>query len=157
VAEADNLRGQQMAERLQKLAQDWGDGRVTLREIVGLTDEELYAIATQGYLLFLQGKNEQARVIFEGLVSVDPRNAYYYRALGAVYFRLGQSAKAIRQFTYAIRVAPTEMANYINRAEVYVGEQDLPKARADLQHSLRYAGENNRPLEAKARAMLRML
>ena len=107
MAEDRQIEGQQLEQRLKRLATQWSQGRVSLKQIVGLSEEELYAVANQGYYMFLQGKSEQARVIFEGLVAIDPKNAYYYRALGAIYWRLKEPQKALKQFTYAIRVAPS--------------------------------------------------
>ena len=146
-----------MRARLSELIAQWGQGQVSLKQMIGMSDEELYAIANQGYHLFVQGKNDPARVLFEGLVAIDPRNAYYYRALGAIYWRIKEPQLAVRQFTYAIRVAPREISSYINRAEVYVAQRQFKLARSDLQFSLSTAGENDRPLASKARAMLRMI
>src|SRR5512145_1592929 len=103
MAEDRHIEGEAQQARLSKLVVQWSQGKVSLKQIVGLSEEELYAISSQGYLLFLQGKTESARVIFEGLVAIDPRNPYYYRALGAIYWRLKEPARAIKQFTYAIR------------------------------------------------------
>lgn len=151
------IEGDQMEVRLRKLATEWSKGRVSLKQIVGLNEEELYAIASQGYFLFLQGKTQEALVVFEGLVAIDPRNPYYYRALGAIYWRLKASNKAIKQFTYAIRVAPTDISSHINRAEVYVAQGKFNLARTDLQHAMRHAGTLDQPLLQKARAIMRMI
>lgn len=157
MADAANNAEAQLKERLAKLVEKWSQGQVSLRQIVGLNANELHAIASQGYLLFMQGKTESARIIFEGLVAVEPRNAYYYRALGAIYWRLRDPQKAIKQFTYAIRVAPKDVQSYINRAEVYVAERKLAEAKSDLRFALDNAGPFDGALVRKARAMLRML
>lgn len=146
-----------MRERLRELVTQWGQGQVSLKQMIGMSDEELYAIANQGYHLFVQGKNEPARVLFEGLVAIDPRNAYYYRALGAIYWRIKEPQLAVRQFTYAIRVSPREISSYVNRAEVYVAQRQFKLARSDLQFALSTAAPADRPLVSKARAMLRMI
>jgi len=157
MAEDPNVQAQQLQVRLRNLVDQWAQGRVSLKQIVGLSEEELYAIASQGYYLFLQGKSEPARVLFEGLVAIDPRNAYYYRALGAIYWRLKEPQKAVRQFTYAIRVAPHEVSSYVNRAEVYVALQQFQLAQNDLQFAMRHAGAKDGALVSKARAMMRMI
>jgi tetratricopeptide (TPR) repeat protein len=136
-----------LTKRLHKLTQEWSQGRVSLKEIVGLSPEELYSIADQGYLFFLQGKIQPAQVIFEGLVAVDPRNAYYYRALGAIYW----------QFTYAIRVAPHDVSSYVNRAEVFVASKQFEEARKDLHQALSRARQEDQPLVKKANAMIQMI
>lgn len=157
MAEDRHIEGEQLQARLRKLVDQWSQGRVSLKQIVGLSEEELYAIAGQGYYLFLQGKTEPARVIFEGLVAIDPRNAYYYRALGAIYWRLKEAQKALKQFTYAIRVAPREVSSYVNRAEIYMAQKQFAAARADLGQAIRTATPLDRALIRKARAMLRMV
>jgi len=157
MAEDRHIEGEHLQARLQKLVAQWSEGRASLKQIVGITPEELHAIATQGYLLFLQGKTEPARVIFEGLVAIDPRNAYYYRALGAIYWRLKDGQKALKQFTYAIRVSPRDVASYVNRAEVYVSQRQFAAARQDLLQALNHANDQETALMRKARAMLRMI
>jgi tetratricopeptide (TPR) repeat protein len=157
MAEERQLEGQQLKSRLQRLIGQWAKGQVTLKDMLGLTEDELYAIANQGYFLFLQGKTESARVIFEGLVAVNPRNPYYYRALGAIYWRLGEPQKAIKQFTYAIRVGPKDVSSYVNRAEVYVSLKQFAPARDDLGAAMRVAGRDDGALVRKARAILRMI
>lgn len=157
MAENNQAQGQQLQKRLDGLITRWSAGKVTLKEILGLSEEELFSIASQGYLLFLQGKNQSARVIFEGCVACDPKNAYYYRALGCIYWRDGEPQKAIKQFNNAIRVAPREVSTYINRAEVFVASSEFDKARADLNFALKHAGPQQSALVSKARAILRML
>ncbi|MCK5687664.1 tetratricopeptide repeat protein [Myxococcota bacterium] len=157
MAEGRQQHGAHMQARLGKLVKNWSEGRVSLSEIFGLSTEELHNVASQGYFLFLQGRTEPARVIFEGLVAVDPRNAYYYRALGVIYWRLGEAQKAVKQFTYAIRVSPGDLASYVNRAEVYVANQRYKEAETDLNHVLDKAKSTDRDLVKKTHAILVML
>jgi tetratricopeptide (TPR) repeat protein len=157
MAEDRHIEGEQLQSRLQKLVLQWSQGRVTLKQIVGLSEEELYAISSQGYFLFLQGKTEASRVVFEGLVAIDPKNAYYYRALGAIYWRLKEPHKALKQFTYAIRVAPNEISSYVNRAEVYVAQKQFKPARDDLATAVKLAGPFDRALVSKAEAMMQLI
>ena len=157
MSDTPNVTGDQMQVRLEKLTEQWSQGRVSLKQIMGLSTDELYAISTQGYNFFLQGKIQPARVIFEGLVAIDPRNSYYYRALGVIYWREKEPQKALKQFTYAIRVAPHEIASYINRAEVFVSNKQFDDARNDLEFALTHSGTHDGALIRKARAILQMI
>jgi tetratricopeptide (TPR) repeat protein len=157
MAEDRQIEGQQVKSRLERLVGQWAKGQVTLKEMLGLNADELFAIANQGYYLFLQGKTESARVLFEGLVAVNPRNAYYYRALGAIYWRLNEPQKAVKQFTYAIRVSPKDVSSYVNRAEVHVSLKQFLEARQDLAAAMKYARADEAALVRKARAILRMI
>lgn len=135
----------------------WAKGESTLMELKGYAPEELYAIAQHGYALFLNGKVRDAQVVFEGLVAVDPRNDYYYRALGVVYHRLGDAQRAIRQFSHAITVNPSSATAYVNRAEVHIARRDTEEALKDLDAALRTQRDLGQPLPRKALALRTLL
>lgn len=135
----------------------WSEGKTTLREIKNYTDDELYAISHVGYFLLMQGKNEQARTLFEGLIAVDPRNDYYYRALGVIFQKLGEDERAVRQFSYAIRINPSSPYAYVNRAEIYLSRGDFEKAETDLRDALARIGRGDEPLSKKAWALLKIV
>ena len=61
-----------LKSRLEELVKRWGRGEVSLKHIAGVSAQELHSIASQGYFFFLQGKLEPSRLIFEGLVALDP-------------------------------------------------------------------------------------
>lgn len=134
----------------------WAEGRRTLKDIKGYSDEELYEISQLGYLLFLNGRLREAQTMFEGLVAVDPRNEYYYRALGVVYHRQGDAERAIRQFTHAITVAPRSVQAYVNRAEVHIARRDFARALADLKDASQL-GPSQHPVVRKAQALRALL
>lgn len=148
---------EQLQARIAPLVEKWSRGEVTLKDIKGYSDQELFAIANQGYYFFLQGKIEPARTIFEGLVAIDPKNAYYYRALGVIYFALKDMDKALRQFTYSIRVSPRDVVSYVNRAEIHMAQRDFRKAEDDLRKAINLARPEDLALQRKAHAMLQMI
>jgi Flp pilus assembly protein TadD len=135
----------------------WAKGEATLQEIKGYSEEELYVIAQHGYTLFLNGKVKDAQVVFEGLVAIDPRNDYYYRALGVVYHRQGDAERALRQFTHAITVSPKAPAGYVNRAEVHIARRDFERALADLTTAVQVADDLSLPIARKALALSKLL
>lgn len=135
----------------------WAKGEATLQELKSYTDEELYCIAQSGYTLFLNGKVKDAQVVFEGLIAIDPRNDYYYRALGVVYHRQGDAEGAIRQFTHAVTVDPKSAAAYVNRAEVHISRRDLPQALSDLEAAVGASGDLSHPIARKALALRKLL
>ena len=141
-------------EKLPALLPKWASGQITLKELKGYSDDELYAIAHTGYFFLMQGKNNEAKTLFEGLVAIDPRNDYYYRALGVIFHKLGDAERAIKQFGYAIRVAPRSPAAYVNRAEVYIATSRNQDAAGDLRRALEHMGSRDIALARKARALL---
>lgn len=141
-------------ETLPSLLPKWAAGQITLKELKGYTDDELYAIAHTGYFFMMQGKNQEAKTLFEGLVAIDPRNDYYYRALGVIFHKLGDVERALKQFGYAIRVSPRSPAAYVNRAEVFISLAKYQDAAGDLRKALEHVGPKDGDLARKARALL---
>ncbi len=144
-------------KQLDDLLKKWAARKVTLKEIKGYSDDELYAIAHTGYFFLMQGKNEEAKTLFEGLVAIDPRNDYYYRALGVVFHKLEDTDRAIKQFGYALLVNPKSAAALVNRAEVYISKGQRQEALADLQQALELMTPRDAALARKARALSRAL
>jgi tetratricopeptide (TPR) repeat protein len=140
--------------QLEKLLPRWAEGKVTLKELKGYSDDELYAIAHTGYFFLMQGKNNEAKTLFEGLVAIDPKNDYYYRALGVIFHKLGDVERAIKQFGYAIQVNKRSPAAYVNRAEVFISTQRFPEAAEDLRKALGFMSPRDALLARKARALL---
>ncbi|MBI4816164.1 MAG: tetratricopeptide repeat protein [Deltaproteobacteria bacterium] len=151
-------RGQdKLAEDPEGAALRWGKGEATLQEVKGYSDEELYHIAQHGYTLFLNGKVSDAQTVFEGLVAIDPRNEYYYRALGVVYHRRGAVDRAIRQFDAALQLNPGSLHALVNRAEVHISRRDFSVALDDLGRAVRLAGDSEEPIARKARALTSLI
>jgi len=142
-------------ESIERTVQDWAQGRVVLKEIRGYSSQELYSIAHIGYYFIMQGRYEEARTIFEGLIAVDPKNEYYYRALGVVFENLGDHERALRQFGYAIRLSPAMPHAYLNRAEVLILLNRFAAAREDLQSVLDRVNGSDLHLSRKAWALFK--
>ena len=142
---------------LLPLLPKWAAGQVSLKDIKGYSDDELYAIAHTAYFFLMQGKNQEAKTLFEGLIALDPRNDYYYRALGVIFHKLGAPDRALKQFSYAIRVNERSPAAYVNRAEVHIAQNQAPEAQRDLRKALELMGPKDLALTRKTRALLKML
>ena len=151
---SEGLQSQQPPRDVQALLTRWAAGKITLKELKGYTDDELYAIAHTGYFFLMQGKNNEAKTLFEGLVAIDPKNDYYYRALGVIFHKLGDTDRAIKQFTYAITVNARAAPSYVNRAEVYLSLNRNPEAAGDLRKALELCTPREAALAKKARALL---
>lgn len=147
-----------LEQRVPALLDRWSRGEANLRDIYGYTEDELFGISSQGYLLMMEGKLEPAKAIFEGLVALDPKNDYYYRALGVLYHRLGDADRAIKQFGYALKVAPNDFISFVNRAEIYVQQQNFAAAEEDLRQVILLGARTpDHPMVKKAGALMHML
>jgi type III secretion system low calcium response chaperone LcrH/SycD len=141
-----------LAQRLQK----WADGKATLKDVRGYSDEELYSIARMGYFFFYQGKVNEARTVFQGLYAVDPTDAYFAKALGVVEMAANNPAGALAAYDVAIKIAPQDAAAYAGRAEVKLAQGQKASAIDDLRRAQQLLADGN-PLKNKVSAMLTRL
>lgn len=141
-----------LKERLQK----WADGRSTLKEVRGYSDEELYAIARMAYFFFYQGKIDQARSLFQGLYAVNPLDTYFAKALGVVEMAAGNSQGALAAYDVALKIAPDDAAAYVGRSEVRLAQGERRQAIDDLRRADMYCKVGD-PLKSKISALLQSL
>ena len=119
------------------LLQGWMDGRLSLSRVKGWQPEEYQLMMMLGYTLHEQGRSEEAAVIFEGLLSLDPRNAYCHSALGAAYLRMDQDEKALTHLNLALQLDARDISAYINRAELFMKQKEYKTAQTDLEMAIK--------------------
>lgn len=141
-----------LAQRLQK----WADGKATLKDVRGYSDEELYSIARMGYFFFYQGKVDEARTVFQGLYAINPTDAYFAKALGVVEMAANNPAGALAAYDVALKIAPQDAAAYAGRAEVKLAQGQKAPALDDLRRALQLLADGN-PLKDKVSAMVTRL
>lgn len=136
--------------QLEKLA----TGQATLAETVGLSREQLYEIAQQGYRLLNSGKLEEARQIYAGLVAADPFDSVFHCHLGAVLWRMGDTARAFEEYDAALRFNIANVDALAGRGELYLAKGEAKKGIADLRAALEKDPESKHPATVRARALL---
>lgn len=142
--------------RLQQQLQRWADGKATLKDVRGYSDEELYAVAKTAYFFFLQGRVAEARTLFQGLYAVNPVDPYFAKALGVIELAAGNSQGALAAYDVAIKLAPNDPGAFVGRAEVKLSLGQKAQAVEDLKKATQVAS----PEDAnghKARAILETL
>ncbi len=143
----------QETSRLAQALQRWADGKATLKDVRGYSDEQLYAVARTAYNFFNQGKVAQARTIFQGLFAINPRDAYFARALGVVEYAAGNAEGSLSAWDVAVRLAPDDASGYLGRAEVFLATGQKAKAAEDLKRA-QVAPKGSELEKTKARALL---
>ncbi|HEX8441210.1 SycD/LcrH family type III secretion system chaperone [Archangium sp.] len=152
----DSNNPQQDEAKLNTLMQRWADGKATLRDVRGYTDEELYAIAKTAYYFFYQGRVNEARTLFQGLYAVNPADAYFAKALGVVEMAAGNPQGALAAYDVALKLAANDAGAYVGRAEVKLAMGQKSQAVEDLRRATQLA-KDDEAVFAKASAMLETL
>jgi Flp pilus assembly protein TadD len=109
------------------------EGRKQLREVLEFSPDRLAQLTELAYLLFEEGRYEEARVMFEGLVALDMSNPYFYRALGAVSQRLGKNDAAVRYYQRALKLNDSEPEVWGNMGELLLVEGEMERAVSCLE------------------------
>lgn len=133
--------------------------RVRLRELVATTPpdrplSDLADLSLFGHSLLEQGRVEEARVVFEGIVAREPPEAFPYAMLGAVYLAQGDDARAIALFEAALHVDPRDPASRVHRAELRLRRGDRTGAHKDLSAVVAADPDAREPMTARARELL---
>lgn len=149
---AETSKDSHLAMQLQR----WADGKATLKDVRGYSDEELYAIAKTAYYFFYQGKLNEARTLFQGLYAVNPLDSYFAKALGVVELAAGNTQGALAAYDVAIKLSPDDAGAYVGRAEVRLVLSQRGQAVDDLRRAAQCVKAED-PLEAKIRAMLELV
>lgn len=143
------------AKQLQAL-QKWAEGKATLKDVRGYTDEQLYSIARTAYTFYYQGKIDEARTLFQGLYAVNPLDSYFAKALGVVEYAAGNAQGAITAYDVAIKLSPEDAAAYVGRAEVKLALGQKSQAIEDLRRASQIVNTDD-PIEPKVSALLQAL
>jgi len=147
-----DTQSQALASSLQR----WADGKTTLKEVRGYSDDELYAVARMAYFLYFQGKLEEARTLFQGLYAVNPVDPYFANALGVVELASGNEHGAMAAYDVAIKLAPDDPSGYVGRAEVHLVQGQKSQAVEILRRAASVGGPDH-ALKPKVSAMLAAL
>ncbi len=139
----------------QKL-QRWADGKGSLKEVRGYSDDELYSIARVAYFYFYQGKIDEARTLFQGLYAINPSDVYFAKALGVVEMAAGNAQGALSAYEVALKIAPQDAAAMVGRAECKIAMGQRSQAVEDLRRAFAFVGADEAQKD-KISGMLRSL
>src|SRR3954470_670897 len=124
----------------------------TIAEVAGFTFEEAKAIAEIGVDLAAVGRLEEARVLFEGLVEMNPKDAAARAALGTVYQKQGRLQDAMDEYNGALGLDESQPIALANRGELRLrqndrgGMEDLAAAARSDPSGITMAGRRARAL-----------
>ena len=150
----DKVTEQQITEAAKAFASG-----ATMKEVKGITNDELEAVYSLGFGYYNTGKFDDAQKLFEFLVLFDHLNTKYWFALGAVQQARKDFQKAIASYGYSSFLDLENPKPQFHAAECYLALGDKPNAASALLALEQYAPQNTeigREYRAKA-AKLREL
>ncbi|MEW6733933.1 MAG: tetratricopeptide repeat protein [Acidobacteriota bacterium] len=146
--ETDSIR-----EGLKHLS-DIVEGKITLQEVSGLSDEDVNAVLAIGALMYQQGRRSEAEDLFRGAVLLNKNNALAHSALGTVLTAEGKHDEALTALNEALRLNPDDISAYVNRAEIYLKRAEFKAASDDLKRAIELDPNQTDPGANRARAII---
>lgn len=148
-AEASSGEKQAMAVINEVLA-----GKKTMGEALGINAGQAYNMARMGYKLLQEGKLEDAKAVFKGLTTLNPKDPYMWLALGSACHRMADVDGAIAAYSKAIELDPKNANAYANRGELYIVTKQFEKGFVDLKKAVDLDPKGQDPATVRARAIL---
>lgn len=106
------------------------------RPPAALNAQQVADLSLLGHQLFELGRLEEARVVFEGLVGQEIRDAFPHTMLGTIYLSQGDQDRALALFEAALQLDRTDLAALVYRAEIRLGRGKVRLAQEDLSRAL---------------------
>ncbi len=113
---------------------------------------EVAAVAAYGYDLYRADCLTDARIVFEGLVALDPHCGYLRRALAEVCLRQGEIASALAEADAAVSLDPSCPKARLQRSLVLLAAGKTNAAKADLQSA--FIAAKSGPMSASVRRLI---
>jgi len=145
----DKITEAQIAEAAKKFIKDGA----TLKEVKGITNDELEAVYSLAFGYYRTGKFEEAQKFFEFLVLFDHLNAKYWFALGAVQQARKDFQRAIASYGYSSFLDLENPKPQFHAAECFLALGDKTNAASAILALEKYAPagtEVGREYRAKA-------
>jgi tetratricopeptide (TPR) repeat protein len=115
----------------------------------------LSALAQLGHELFVAGRVQESKAVFEGLVVSNPEDAFAHTMLGTISLALHDVDRALSLFEAALAVEPGDLAALVYRGEIRLNRKKYVKAMADFERALAL-GSPDDPFTDRARRLLKM-
>jgi Flp pilus assembly protein TadD len=111
------------------------DARHSLAQVRRYAKDDLFAVAEVAYMYLFGGQETLARILFEGLAAVDPREPYFALALGLAHDLEGNLDRAEQSYRRASKLDPTDPRADVNRAEILIEKRQYREAKKLLGHA----------------------
>ncbi len=126
-------------------------GEMQLKDVKGLTDDEMEATYANGFNMFQAGNYKKASQIFEFLVMFDNGEKKYWTALGATMFNLRNYNGALTAYSSAVLI-DVDPKLLVKIAQCHLALDAKEIASGALEAAIELAGEDEEHAQTKVQA-----
>jgi tetratricopeptide (TPR) repeat protein len=95
-----------------------------------------------GNLLWKEGRSEESRKIYEGVLAKDPNNRYALEAMGYLYREENDPKMAAEYFHRLAKAYPDDFLPYLALGDLYTGTREFQLADENYQQAYKLAPDN---------------
>jgi tetratricopeptide (TPR) repeat protein len=132
-------------------------GELTPAQFLGLTQEQIYALATRGHELMVRGHTQAAIDIFKGLTAAVPYDSVFHCHLGAAYVQAERFQEGLEAYNRSLQLNLANVDALGGRSELLLREGKVAEALADIQAALQLDPDAKRETTQRARTALLLL
>lgn len=132
VIDPNPARRKSLLEKLYAFLED----QVSLAELRGIKREHLYMLSDVGHVKLKHGRLDEAEKIFQALLLLDHRNAYFHSAMGVVHQKRRKPVEAILEYSTALSIDVKDITALVNRGEIYLRHKNYRKAAEDFRSAI---------------------
>ncbi|MDC0712857.1 BTAD domain-containing putative transcriptional regulator [Stigmatella sp. ncwal1] len=132
-------------------------GEITPAQFLGLSQEQLYALASRGYDLMVGGHTQSAIDILKGLTAAAPYDSVFHCHLAAAYVQADRFQEGLESYNRSIQLNIANVDALGGRSELLLREGKVAEALADIQAALQLDPEAKRETTQRARTALLLL
>ena len=129
-------------------------GSAALNDVVGLSDQQIQAIAVPGFQAYEQGRTEEAKTIFHGLTALDSSSYYGYAGLGSIALAAEELDEAVGLLRQAVERNSNDPTVQANLGEALLRQGKVSEATAAFKTALELDPDQKDPGANRARALL---
>ena len=131
----------------------------TLRQLKGLSNEQMEAVYGAAYTAYNNGNYEQAQKIFQFLCQFEHLEKKYWMGLGATRQMLHQYNEAIEAYSFATLLDADDPRPPLQAADCHIALGNKEAALSGLTAAKEWAGDSEQyePIKLRAEALLDIL
>ncbi len=93
-------------------------GETGLDEVFDVDSGSLERMTELTYLLYQNGKYEQALTLSGGLISLKPKNAYFHLLRAGILDAMGKTEEAVDEYDETLELDPQNKPALVNKGEI---------------------------------------
>jgi Flp pilus assembly protein TadD len=131
----------------------WIKGEITMQELDGFSGQDIIEFAEIGHAQYENGRYDEARVIFTGLIALVPQEPYFRTALGCVFMAQENLERAEEMFSEAVGLKADDLSALVNRGEARLRQGKLEEAALDFKAVVDFDPKRKSPFTLRAQAL----